>query len=108
MTKWEHALEMKYMQLQISRENTKKDTNTEAFAEKRSVIAMDLEKVKNAELKARRKYTDELVVNQAKKKKNMKKARDCQVLDNLNTTWMNAIPGGNHIIKVGWWVQTTQ
>ena len=54
-----------------------------------------MEKAKTAELKARRKYADELVVKRAKKKEDMKKERERQALDNLHTTRMNAIGGNN-------------
>ena len=47
----------------------KKDANAEATAEKRSAIAMEVEKAKTAELKTRRKYANELVVKRAKKRR---------------------------------------
>ena len=93
--KREHAVEMKRLQLEITRENGKKDANAEEIAEKRSTIAIEVKKVKTAELKARRKCADELVVKRAKKKESHKKARERQALENLNTTRMNAIAGRN-------------
>ena len=71
-TKREHAVDMMRLQLEITRENARKDSNAEAIAEKRSAIAIEVAKAKTAELKARRKYADDLVVKWAKKKEDMK------------------------------------